>query len=73
MQLLTILNYTKKNHKQRTTNNLTLCQRYCQDSQTDGHQQFYSTLENTAHSYQIVQGDLGKLLLQKFTQATILF
>jgi hypothetical protein len=26
----------------------------------------YSTLENTAHSYQIVQGDLGiKLLLQK--------
>jgi DNA polymerase-1 len=35
------------------------------DSPTDGHQQFYSTLENTAHSYQIVQGDLGiKLLLQ---------
>ncbi|MEL1239584.1 DNA polymerase I [Flavobacterium flavipallidum] len=29
------------------------------------HQQFYSTLENTAHSYQIIQGDLGlKLLLQ---------
>jgi DNA polymerase-1 len=35
------------------------------DSPTDGHQQFYSTLENTPHSYQIVQGDLGiKLLLQ---------
>jgi DNA polymerase-1 len=29
------------------------------------HQQYYNTLENTEHSYQIIQGDLGvKLLLQ---------
>jgi DNA polymerase-1 len=29
------------------------------------HQQYYNTLENTPHSYQIIQGDLGiKLLLQ---------
>lgn len=35
------------------------------DTTTDGHQQFYNTLENTTHSYQIIQGDLGvKLLLQ---------
>ncbi|NRT14025.1 DNA polymerase-1 [Flavobacterium sp. 28A] len=35
------------------------------DNNTNEHQQFYNTLENTTHSYQIVQGDLGiKLLLQ---------
>ncbi|NRS87256.1 DNA polymerase-1 [Flavobacterium sp. 7E] len=35
------------------------------DNTTNEHQQFYNTLENTTHSYQIVQGDLGiKLLLQ---------
>ena len=32
---------------------------------TASHQQYYSTLANTSHSYQIIQGDLGiKLLLQ---------
>ena len=35
------------------------------------HQQFYNTLENTPHSYQIVQGDLGlKLLLQNLQKQT---
>ncbi|WP_339659201.1 DNA polymerase I [Flavobacterium frigidarium] len=35
------------------------------EAATEVHQQFYSTLENTAHSYQIIQGELGlKLLLQ---------
>lgn len=35
------------------------------DNNTNEHQQYYNTLENTTHSYQIVQGDLGiKLLLQ---------
>ncbi|WP_418264724.1 DNA polymerase I [Flavobacterium faecale] len=35
------------------------------------HQQFYGTLETTAHSYQIVQGDLGlKLLLQNLQKQT---
>ena len=35
------------------------------EAATEIHQQFYSTLENTAHSYQIIQGELGlKLLLQ---------
>jgi DNA polymerase-1 len=38
---------------------LTFASAIASDSPTDGHQQFYSTLENTAHSYQIVQGDLG--------------
>ncbi|MFA9186972.1 DNA polymerase I [Flavobacterium magnesitis] len=35
------------------------------------HLQFYSTLENTPHSYQIIQGDLGiKLLLQNLQKQT---
>lgn len=35
------------------------------EAATEIHQQFYSTLENTPHSYQIIQGELGlKLLLQ---------
>lgn len=35
------------------------------EAATEVHQQFYSTLENTPHSYQIIQGELGlKLLLQ---------
>jgi DNA polymerase-1 len=39
------------------------------------HHQFYATLENTAHSYQIIQGDLGiKLLLQNLqNQASVCF
>ncbi|WP_366186463.1 DNA polymerase I [Flavobacterium ovatum] len=41
-----------------------------QDSEV-AHQSFYSTLENTPHSYQIVQGDLGiKLLLQNLQKQT---
>ncbi|AWG20392.1 DNA polymerase I [Flavobacterium faecale] len=41
-----------------------------QDSEV-AHQSFYSTLENTEHSYQIVQGDLGiKLLLQNLQKQT---
>jgi uncharacterized protein YfkK (UPF0435 family) len=28
--------------------------------------QFYHTLENTEHSYQIVQGDLGEITFTKF-------
>jgi DNA polymerase I len=35
------------------------------------HQQFYNTLENTPHSYQIIQGDLGiRLLLQNLQKQT---
>ncbi|AOZ99465.1 DNA polymerase I [Flavobacterium commune] len=35
------------------------------------HHQFYNTLENTPHSYQIIQGDLGiKLLLQNLQKQT---
>jgi DNA polymerase-1 len=35
------------------------------ETNDDGHHQYYNTLENTEHSYQIIQGDLGvKLLLQ---------
>jgi DNA polymerase-1 len=35
------------------------------------HHQFYATLENTEHSYQIIQGDLGiKLLLQNLQNQT---
>ena len=35
------------------------------------HVQFYNTLENTPHSYQIIQGDLGiKLLLQNLQKQT---
>jgi DNA polymerase-1 len=36
-----------------------------EDQTVQGHQSFYNTLQNTPHSYQIIQGDLGiKLLLQ---------
>lgn len=35
------------------------------------HHQYYNTLENTPHSYQIIQGDLGiKLLLQNLQKQT---
>ncbi|HTG67438.1 MAG TPA: DNA polymerase I [Flavobacterium sp.] len=35
------------------------------------HHQFYNTLENTPHSYQIIQGDLGlRLLLQNLQKQT---
>lgn len=35
------------------------------------HHQFYATLENTEHSYQVIQGDLGiKLLLQNLQNQT---
>jgi len=35
------------------------------------HMQFYNTLENTPHSYQIIQGDLGiRLLLQNLQKQT---
>ncbi|HWR93620.1 MAG TPA: DNA polymerase I, partial [Flavobacterium sp.] len=35
------------------------------DNSPNGHHQYYNTIENTSHSYQIVQGELGvKLLLQ---------
>jgi len=38
---------------------------------TSGHHQFYNTLENTPHSYQIIQGDLGiRLLLQNLQKQT---
>lgn len=38
---------------------------------TSGHHQFYNTLENTPHSYQIIQGDLGvRLLLQNLLKQT---
>ncbi len=38
---------------------------------TSGHHQFYNTLENTSHSYQIIQGDLGvRLLLQNLQKQT---
>ncbi|GGA79061.1 DNA polymerase I [Flavobacterium palustre] len=38
---------------------------------TSGHHQFYNTLENTSHSYQIIQGDLGvRLLLQNLLKQT---
>ena len=45
------------------------------DSSDEARHQFYSTLENTAHSYQIVQGDLGlRLLLQNLqNQAAVCF
>ncbi|TDE05202.1 DNA polymerase I [Flavobacterium sandaracinum] len=45
------------------------------DSSDEGRQQFYNTLENTTHSYQIVQGDLGlRLLLQNLqNQAAVCF
>jgi DNA polymerase-1 len=45
------------------------------DATTDAHHQFYSTLENTPHSYQIVQGELGiKLLLQNLQkQSSVCF
>lgn len=41
-----------------------------QDAET-AHKQFYNTLENTPHSYQIIQGDLGiRLLLQNLQKQT---
>lgn len=41
------------------------------EASTEIHQQFYSTLENTPHSYQIIQGELGlKLLLQNIQKQT---
>ena len=45
------------------------------DSSNEVRQQFYNTLENTAHSYQIIQGDLGlRLLLQNLqNQAAVCF
>jgi DNA polymerase-1 len=33
----------------------------------EGRHQFYNTLDNTTHSYQIVQGDLGLIAVAKFT------
>lgn len=45
------------------------------DEATTNHQQYYNTLANTPHSYQIIQGDLGiKLLLQKLIkQSSVCF
>ena len=41
------------------------------DSDEEARHQFYNTLENTTHSYQIVQGDLGlRLLLQNLQNQT---
>ncbi|MFV8338344.1 DNA polymerase I [Flavobacterium sp. LB3P21] len=41
------------------------------DSSEETRHQYYSSLENTAHSYQIIQGDLGlKLLLQNLQKQT---
>ncbi|MFV8368446.1 DNA polymerase I [Flavobacterium sp. LB2R40] len=45
------------------------------DSSDEARHQFYNNLENTAHSYQIIQGDLGlKLLLQNLqNQSSVCF
>ncbi|MFV8365237.1 DNA polymerase I [Flavobacterium sp. XS1P27] len=45
------------------------------DSSEETRHQYYSSLENTAHSYQIIQGDLGlKLLLQNLQkQSSVCF
>ena len=45
------------------------------DTSEVNHNQFYNTLENTNHSYQIVQGDLGlKLLIQNLqNQSSVCF
>ncbi|MDI6045196.1 DNA polymerase I [Flavobacterium yafengii] len=45
------------------------------DSSDETRHQFYNNLENTAHSYQIIQGDLGlKLLLQNLQkQSSVCF
>ncbi|NGY36309.1 DNA polymerase I [Flavobacterium sp. XN-5] len=41
------------------------------ESSEDTHLKYYSTLEDTEHSYQIIQGDLGlKLLLQNLLKQT---
>ncbi|TDE06417.1 DNA polymerase I [Flavobacterium hiemivividum] len=41
------------------------------ESSEDAHLKYYSTLEDTEHSYQIIQGDLGlKLLLQNLLKQT---
>ncbi|MFV8361916.1 DNA polymerase I [Flavobacterium sp. ZT3P35] len=41
------------------------------DSDEEARHQFYNTLDNTTHSYQIVQGDLGlRLLLQNLQNQT---
>jgi len=42
-----------------------------EETAQERHHQFYATLENTEHSYQIIQGDLGiKLLLQNLQNQT---
>ncbi|TDD96561.1 DNA polymerase I [Flavobacterium cellulosilyticum] len=42
-----------------------------EDNTEETHHQFYATIDNTAHSYQIIQGDLGvKLLLQNLQNQT---
>ncbi len=45
------------------------------DTSEDTRHQYYNTLENTTHSYQIIQGDLGlKLLLQNLqNQSSVCF
>lgn len=45
------------------------------DSDEEARHQFYNTLENTAHSYQIIHGDLGlRLLLQNLqNQSSVCF
>jgi DNA polymerase-1 len=41
------------------------------ESSEDTHHKYYNTLEDTQHSYQIIQGDLGlKLLLQNLSKQT---
>lgn len=41
------------------------------ESAEDTHHKYYNTLEDTQHSYQIIQGDLGlKLLLQNLSKQT---
>ncbi|WP_367772216.1 DNA polymerase I [Flavobacterium sp. WC2421] len=41
------------------------------ETSEETHHQYYNTLENTEHSYQIIQGDLGcKLLLQNLLKQT---
>jgi hypothetical protein len=54
MQLLTIQIVQKTTDQERRTIWPFASAAIASDSPTDGHQ-FYSTLENTAHSYQIVQ------------------
>jgi DNA polymerase-1 len=44
------------------------------ESSEENHHKYYKTLQDTEHSYQIIQGDLGlKLLLQTYQNKVCLF